>query len=35
MLFFETSVVFVLVPVDMTGSLIEGKLGFGRQFSQQ
>jgi len=35
MLLFETSVILVLEPVDMTGSFIEGKLSFGRRFSQQ
>jgi hypothetical protein len=33
MLYFETSVIFVLMPVDMTGSFIEGKLGSGGRFS--
>jgi hypothetical protein len=33
MLYFGTSAIFVLLPVNMTGSFIEGKLGFGRRFS--
>jgi hypothetical protein len=32
MLFYETSVIFVFVSVDRTGSFIEGKLGFGGRF---